>query len=228
MGIHWKSERGPINFRARFEYLEATVKHWPELLGSLTPIDISPQVGNRWPDTFAELTQLAEFDEVQQPILDWAKQHGLKDAWMLDAAVQTVAKGTSRERWHYIAAELPIQEFAVTFGTWFPMPIPALRSRALPWAEFRKTATATFNRRLKEYHQAVEKTWGVDRPSLEQHAAWTVMWQRGKSAEQIRRYLARGSKPTVTETNIYMAVQGFGKDIGLTLREPKSGPARKT
>jgi len=225
MGIHWKSERGAINFRARFEYLEATVKHWPELLSSLPPIDISPQVGSRWPGTIAELNQLPDYEETAEGILDWARKHGIKDAWLMDAAVQTVFEEPSLERWHYIAPELPIQEFAVTFGIWFPMPY--MGSSPVTWAEFRKTATATFNRKLKEYHQAVEKTWGVDRPSLEQHAAWTVMWQRGKSAEQIRRYLAR-SKHTVSETNIYMAVQRFAKEIGLTLRQANSGPARKT
>ena len=226
MRIHWSYERIAVNFRGRFIYLEATVTHWPALLRSLPLIDTSLPAESRCPDSIAELSQLPEFDEVREAILEWARQYGVKDAWLMDAAVQTVFKGPSRERWHYIPSELPIHEFAVTFGTWLPMPFQGLDP--VTWSEFRKTATATFNRRLKEYHQAVEKTWGVDRPSLEQHAAWTVMWQRGKSAEQIRRYLARGSKPTVTETNIYMAVQGFGKDIGLTLREPKSGPARKT
>jgi hypothetical protein len=226
MGIHGKSERGAINFRARFEYLEATVKHWPELLGSLPLVDISPQAMGRWPDTIAELNQLREFDEGRQAILEWAKQHSIKDVWILDAAVQTVSKDSARERWHYIVSELPIQEFAVTFGTWFPMQF--LESGPVTWAEFKKTAVATFNRKLKEYHQAVETTWGVERPSLKRHAVWTVLWQKGKSAEQISQYERSTEKSRVTAASILISVHAFAAEIGLTRRDARSGPKRRT
>ena len=75
--------------------------------------------------------------------------------------------------------------------------MPYMESGPVSWAEFGRPLSATFNRKLKEYHQAVEKTWG-GQTSLEQHAAWTVMWQQRQSTEQIRRYLAR-SKHTVSK-----------------------------
>ncbi len=160
---------------------------------------------------------------IREAISGWARQHGIKDSWMHDAALQTLveASQTGSRRWIYRAAEVKPEPFTFRFGPWSPLDL-----RAMPWCSFRKKATSTFLSQLSDYGARVRRSCGTNRRLLELHAICTAMWQRGKSAAQIQLWLDRTYGRKVSATNIQMRVRGFADEIGLTLRKNRSGPAR--
>jgi hypothetical protein len=206
-----------INFRGRFEFLSATQRHWPELLASL-PKSCERSPTGAWPATFSELQSVLKHRECAQAILEWARRHSVEDEWILDAATQTVGLA-GLGRWHYVPSSLPIPEFAPRFGVWLPSP-------TTPWSWFKNTTKHHFSRQLDEYRTTVARIWGVRKRGLEVHAGWTVLWQRGKSPEQIRIQHRRSTPVDVTVANIQISVAAFAQSIGLTLRASKSNRSR--
>ena len=117
-----------------------------------------------------------------------------------------------------------------------PMSIPSLSNspwmRGAPWIPFfqkwpelKRSAEAIYRREQANYRNEIRKLWGEGQPKLSQHAAWTVLWQRGKSPEAIQIYHLKTTGKNVSMTNIQMRVHAFAKSAGLTLRAAKAGPA---
>ncbi len=206
-----------INYAGRFEFLAATQRRWPELLASL-PKTCQRTPEGAWPATFSEIQSAREHRQCARAILEWARTYSVKDAWILDAAVQTV--GTPElGQWNYTPRSLPIPEFAPRFGVWLPSP-------TTQWSWFRKITRDHFTQQLDEYRKTVAGIWGVRKRALEVHAGWTVLWQRGKSPGQIRNWHRRTAQADDTVANIQMSVTAFAQSIGLTLRASKSNRSR--
>ena len=92
--------RSETNFRGRFEYLEAAREHWPELLVSLREDAGAPFAAfmclrsTEPPATYSGLCEQGEDAALRNlcSALDrWALSHRIRDEWILDAAVQTLA-----------------------------------------------------------------------------------------------------------------------------------------
>ena len=89
-------------------------------------------------------------------------------------------------------------------------------------ATFKTEMDRAYRKQLRAYRETVANLWGDDKPHRMEQARWTVLWQRGKSPEAIRRL----SAAAVSGTNIQTRVHEFAESIGLTLRPAKSGPRR--
>ena len=88
------------------------------------------QVGSQpVPTTYAglrgELSDVPGIADVCSAVESWATSHGIRDRWMFDAAVQTLARwsqGNAEERWFYTPETS--EAFNPTFGTmWLPVAI---------------------------------------------------------------------------------------------------------
>ena len=236
------------NTRGRLEYLEAARKHWPELLVSLRESAAAPFAAlmglrstEELPASYSRLCQQAdhpvEMRDLCSALRKWASSHGIRDQWILDAAVQTLAQwwrqsraaeeGLKRKqaltnknalepraeakaemRWFYTPDDPG--EFKPSFGIW----LPALTR----WSEFKKHADTQYRKQLQEYRQRVTRWWSIDSKRLPDQAIWTVLWQRGKSAGQIRICKEVEQYRRVNESTIEMGVRRFAAAIGLKLR----------
>jgi hypothetical protein len=221
-----------VNFRGRFEYLEAIEEYWPETLRSLRAAALTPfvacvQVSSQpTPTTYAglrhQLSDVPCIADVCSAVQSWATSQGIRDRWMFDAAVQTLAvwsKGNAKERWAY-TPEMS-GEFNPTFGT---MWLPSL----MTWGEFKKVTDKQYREQLLDYRKRVACAWGSHSTAITQQAIWTVLFQRGKSPGEIRLWEMRERKRKLSEANIHVQVRAFAASIGVTLRPAKHGPKNQT
>jgi hypothetical protein len=225
----------PINFGARFEYLSAIEAHWPEVLKSLrdSTFPVYRTCWERNPkslalQTLARLSKAsrnarpAAFRRVERAVRRWATAYGFRNTWILDAAVRSMyswafERGISK--WTYFPEELDTPMFEPKFGYWIPL--------FQKWPEFKQSADAIYRREQANYRTEIRKLWGEGQPKLSQHAAWTVLWQRGKSPEAIRIYHLKTTGKNVSVANIQLRVHAFARSAGLTLRAAKAGPAAR-
>jgi hypothetical protein len=225
----------PINFAARFQYLSAIEAHQPDALKSLGA-DTFPAYRMCWelnrqspaPQDLAQLSTASSpacpggFRQVKRAVQRWGKAHGFRDAWILDAAVQSMHSWTRAEnisKWTYFPEELNTPRFEPQFGYWIPF--------YQNWPEFKRQMDAVYRRELARYRAKIRQLWGDGQPKLEQHAVWTVLWQRGKSPEAIQINHLRTTGKKVSLANIQLRVHGFAAAAGLTLRAAKAGRQRK-
>jgi len=217
-----------MNFRGRFEYLEAAREHWPELLGSLHSqalarfVEFREAYRGEVPLTYSALGGSIESEpkasEVCGALKSWADEYGISDAWLLDAAVQTLAvwaSGGTEMRWHYLAPEVPAP-FQPAFGTAWVPPLTQ-------WRDFKASTDKSYREQLQAYRQGVLRWWAAEAKGMPDQAIWTVLFQRGKSPGEIRLWEQRKGH-RIEEATIQMGVRRFAASIGLTLRAPRHGP----
>jgi hypothetical protein len=217
----------PVNFRGRFEFLEAVERLWPEPLKAVLYLKPKlPKFGLTLPTGLSDLDAFVGTGELQDAIWSWAERFEIRDAWIRDAAVQTVISNATGENaaWKYIPPELDPGVLEVRIGSWFPM---IATPDGQTWTAFKRTAKKVFERKLELYGKETRRLWGENQPALALHAEWTVLWQRGKSPEHIRNWNYRIHDRNVSLANIQTRVSDFAEAIGLTLREGRSGPARR-
>jgi hypothetical protein len=220
-----------INFAARCEYLSAIEAHWPEVMKSLRlqafPVyraafataDTNAAL-QAWADLSNALKHAAssEITQVELAVRTWAEEHGFQDAWLRDAALQTMqnwAGGGARDKWTYLPEELETPRFEPAFGHWIPF--------YMKWPEFKRLTDERYRRGLAHYRAKVKTLWGEGQPKLSQSAVWTVLWQRGESPEAIQTRHRRTTGKNVSLANIQLRVHAFAGSAGLTLRARKAG-----
>jgi hypothetical protein len=211
------------NIPGRVVYLQTTVSYWPELIRSLPWHNWQRAHPNARPETFREMETAAGFEQNCAALEKWARKNEIKDLWIWDAAVQTLMNsppGSMPTVWLYVSPEFPVEPLSLILGHWIP--------ELLPWSQFKKAVTKHFGEKLKMYRRSRVELWGSTRTSLAPQAKWTVLWQRGKTAGQIRSHLPRLHSREVSPDGIAMGIRSFASSIGLTLREGRSGPSRRT
>jgi hypothetical protein len=224
-----------VNFAARFEYLWAIEQLRPEVLSDLQNDTFAVyrtylQSNSRSSalPTLAHLSaalrdcpspELINFDHA---LHQWANTKGLRDAWMWDAAVQTMynwAHGGTVGKWGYFPEELNAPKFQPDFGYWIP--------QYTEWADFKKATDAIYRSALANYRAEVRKMWGEGQMSLSGTAVWTVLWQQGKSPAAIQHHHFRTTGQNVSLAAIQQGVHAFAVSGGVTLRKPKAGRGAK-
>ena len=158
----------PVDFRGRFEYLDAIAEHWPEVIRALRAAALPPLVACMHmgsppiPTTYSglrgQVSDTPGIKDVCSALQSWATSYGIRDHWMCDAAVQTLAvwsRGNAEERWFYTP---PVSEmFTPTFETvWLPL--------LMPWGEFKKSTDKHYREQLKDYRNRVANAWGAGKP----------------------------------------------------------------
>src|SRR5580700_2586258 len=114
----------PVNFRGRFEFLEAVERLWPEPLKAVLSLKPKlPKFGPTLPTGLSDLDAFVGAGELQDAIWSWAERFEIRDAWIRDVAVQTVISNARGENagWKYIPPELDPGVLEVKIGSWFPM-----------------------------------------------------------------------------------------------------------
>jgi hypothetical protein len=223
------------NFAARFEYLNALQQQWPELLADLHSgpfrlyrayLEANPSSAAL--QTLARLTEALrqraspELTPIDQALRQWGNAHGHIEAWIWDAALQTMdswAHGGRVQEWQYFPEELVSPKFEVAFGYWIPP--------RQEWREFKQVTDELYRRRLAAYRAAVSKIWGHRQSKLGEHAKWTVQWQQGRSPEFIQRKYLQATHRTISLANIQQSVHEFAAAAHLALRKPKAGRGAK-
>jgi hypothetical protein len=228
-------EEARINFAARFEYLQAIEQQRPNVLSDLLSQTFavyqtflqSNSKGSAL-RTLAHLSaalrdgpspDLIDFD---QALHKWANTQGFQDAWIWDAAVQTMyrwAQGGTVGKWGYVPEELDPPKFQPSFGYWIP--------QYGEWADFKKVTDAIYRRALANYRAEVRKMWGEGHRSLSESAVWTVLWQQGKSPAAIRQRHFTTTRQKLSLAAIQQGVHAFAESAGVTLRRPKAGRGAK-
>lgn len=154
-----------IKFPARFAYLEAIEEHWPQVLSSLGEgvfdnyrrcLQAMPKMEvalGDWPHLKAALqTAPSEpLNALANALYKWLEEHGFRNDWILDAAVQTMyfwAHGDSR-KWMYRPRELKPLRFHPRFGIWMPV--------FTTWAKFKMETHAIYRKELVQYRRARQK-----------------------------------------------------------------------
>jgi hypothetical protein len=230
-----------INFAARFEYIGALEVDWPQVMTSLQE-KVLP-VYRRCLESRGESLALQtlvglsdalgrgaspELQQVALAVRTWAEEHGFRDAWLEDVAVQSMhswAHGGAESKWTYFPEDLVIPKFQVDFGHWFP--VRGFTGYA-EWPQFKGGADRKYRRERAAYRARVRKVWGVGYSKLGQHAVWTVLWQRGRSPEAIQLKHFRTTRQKVSDSNISKCVHEFAAAAGLSLRVNKRGVPRNT
>ena len=213
-----------INFRGRFEYLQGLQELWPLLLRDLQEITI-PTLGVLAPESFRELARIPECEASCDAIRAWAQNHGIRDKWILDAAVQTLLKRDPqvRPRWFYVPPEMGIRGFQLSEAMWIPPFGPGGQS----WAEFKRNVSRNFRMKLEEYRRSVQRMWGAKHRELAIQAEWTVLWQQGSTPGQIQIRHRKKHCRNISVALIQQSVHAFADAVGLTLREGRKGPKRR-
>jgi hypothetical protein len=161
------------NFRGRFEFLEATEKHWTEPLASLLSFTVRlPEFGVATPATISELTTVPGCEEAAAAIRSWAKQYDIRDTWMLDAAVQTLCAKAAREKsWLELLESLPDFGIAIPKFASYPELIadPASQKQR---TEIRRWAATDEVRDQRSRDTAVETAFAR---VIENEAGWAYV-----------------------------------------------------
>jgi hypothetical protein len=225
---------GP-NFGARMKYLEAVQTDWPDRLASVRA-EVLPAY-REWRESFKNRPRPTTFAEVRasggahSPLLEnvetaierWAVAHGVRDEWLLDAAVAAlgeISRDGAPERWTYHPRDFETPSFVHRIdATW----LPGLTS----WTAFKEEIDAEYNVQLSRYRETVQQLWGENKRSANAHALWTALWQKGMSPGEIRLFVGRHRRPKPNIAAIRDGVQQFARSIGLTLRPGRKGPRRR-
>ena len=210
-----------VNFRGRFEFLEASEKYWREPLDVLLSLrPAMPKFVPPPPARLSDLNLVAGAGELRDAIWSWAERFQICDTWIRDAALQTVIANANgkQDGWKYAPPELEpgIVEFRI--GSWIP---PVSQPLGQPWEAFKKAAMKVFLAKLERYRKDTLRVWGANQPALSVHAEWAVLWQKGKSPEYIRNWNARTHMRKVSLANIQTRVAQFAQAVGLTLRHSR-------
>jgi hypothetical protein len=229
------NSRKVIDFAARFEYLTAIEGQQPTVLTDLqTKIFPAYQECRRGLYNTTALQNLAQLSEavhsgsglaykaLADKLEEWAVAHKFLDMWLQDAGIQTLFgwfQSENIDRWRYFPDELDAPRLQVKFGQWIPS-----KTR---WREFKKISDQIYRSRLLEYRAEGRRRWGEGNTKFQQHAAWTVKWQRGKSPEAIQIWHFHNTGKKVSRTAIQLAVHSFADAAGITLRKPKAGRGAK-
>jgi hypothetical protein len=214
-----------INFRGRFEYLQGLQELWPLLLGKLQEITI-PTLGGFTPESFRELTAIPDCAPACDAILAWAHLFEIRDEWILDAAVQTLIKRDVQAppRWFYVPPEMPVRVFEIFPAMWIPPFAPGGQS----WPKFKRQLFQNCRRQLEEYRRSVQRMWGAKHRELKIQAEWAVLWQRGWTPGQIQIRHRKKYGKNISVALIQQRVHAFADAVGLTLREGRKGPKRRS
>jgi hypothetical protein len=160
-----------------------------------------------------------EISQIELTIRKWAEEHGFRDVWLREVALQTMhgwALGGTTSKWTYLPEELNTPRFQPDFGTWIPS--------YTKWPEFKQLTGERYRRALTQYRTKVKTLWGEGQPKLSQSAVWTVLWQRGKSPEGIQIDHRKTTGKNLSLANIQRQVHEFAESAGLSLRASKAGP----
>jgi hypothetical protein len=221
-----------INFAARCEYLSAIEVLWPDVTESLR-LRAFPLYQKYFESadqgmalqTVAALEDALKRDapmeirQVKLAVRRWAKEFGFQDAWLRDAALQSMhnwAGGGTMSKWTYLPEGLDTPTFQPEFGVWIPF--------FTKWPEFKRLTDERYRRALAQYRAEIRTLWGEGQPKLSQTAVWTVLWQRGKSPEAIRIHHLKTMGKNISLANIQLRVHAFAASAGLSLRMNKAGP----
>src|SRR5579871_1840433 len=90
-----------IRTHGRRIYLQALQEHWPEMLDSLRR-DLAPLFRPRWKnledgtsvlivEDWDDISNDPQRSAVRDGVRQWAQHFGIKDTWLLDAAVHTLS-----------------------------------------------------------------------------------------------------------------------------------------
>ena len=218
-----KTKSPCVNFRGRFEYLEAMARHWREPLNALLRLKPTlPKWETKRPPDPSGIEIVDGGAELRDAVGSWAERFQIRDAWIRDAAVQTViANANGKQRgWKYNPPELEQGVLEFRIGSWMP---PVSKPLGQPWAVFKRAAMKIFLAKLELHRNNTLRAWGAYQPALAVHAEWAVWWQRGRSPERIRDWNERVYKRNVSRANIQTRVSEFASAIRLTLRESRPG-----
>jgi hypothetical protein len=180
-------------------------------------------------------------EAAQHTIQAWAMQ-------LLDGGGTALEKGLPRP-WYgpTEAALMPaLQEFRPELDHPYPLPLNPLTAeeqniletspvglriyqagvaREAP-QDFRKRMRKQFDARLDAFVQNLE-TRILESRNMQRDAAWTALYQGGKSPKAIETWEWNRSKTAYSHARIQQAIKEFAAAIGLTLRSPKRGPKTK-
>lgn len=214
-----------VNFRGRFEYLQGLQELWPLLLRNLQEVTI-PTLPTLAPESFRELARISECAAVCDAIRAWAQLHEIRDKWILDAAVQTLFKREAQTppRWSYVPPEMPVAVFQLSQAMWIPPFAPEGQS----WTEFKQNVSRNFRKQLEEYRRSVQRMWCAKHRELAIQAEWTVLWQRGSTPGQLQIRHRKKHGENISVALIQQSVHAFADAVGLTLREGRKGPKRRS
>ena len=214
-----------INFRGRFEYLQGLQELWPLLLGNLQEIT-RPTLGGLTPESFRELARIPECSTVCDAIRAWAQNHEIRDEWILDAAVQTLVKRDlqAAPRWFYVPPEMPVRVFDLFPAMWIPPFAPGGQS----WPKFKRSLFQNFRKQLEDYRRSIQRMWGAKHRELPIQAEWAVLWQHGSTPGQIQIRHRKKYGKNISVALIQQRVHAFADAVGLTLREGRKGPKRRS
>ena len=224
-----------INFAARFEYLQAIEQHRPNVLSDLLSKTFAVYQtylqSNSQGTALRTLAHLSavlqdrpspELIDFDQALHKWANAQGFQDAWIRDAAVQSMdrwAQGVVVGKWVYFPEELDPPKFQPSFGYWIP--------QYGEWADFKKVTDLIYRRALANYRAEVRKMWGEGQMSVSASAVWTVLWQQGKSPAAIQQKHFRTTGQKLSLAAIQQGVHAFAESAGVTLRKPRAGRGAK-
>jgi hypothetical protein len=188
---------------------------------------------DRW-GTFKEETGRVHLLET---LLKWANAFRITEAWMFDAALETLlmyCPGVRPSADRAVETDGPERFWQSVPGGFHPRFTPKLDNAVwypphwgVPeeWDSFKSRVESQFSSQLTQYRRMVELKFGIGREEhLYRDAVWTAKYQRGQTAIEIAESedLRGFSDP---EQVVFRAVDRFAKSIALNLR--RRGHRRK-
>jgi hypothetical protein len=211
----------------REKYLESLDTRWPEVLAALhrdvypsyvAPADASARL-RPFLDPYERIRQDGSLAVLNERLMYWADHHHIRDEWLLDAAMTTMAWASQMERvtnawdaWLYMDDTVPVFRPHLDSEIWRP---PEKGGRE-SWEEFSSRIISDLTGQVNRYRSLVSARYGVASTQTSTHAGWTVRFQKGDSFRDIARHLPRAHRDP--EQTVSKAVRRFANGIGLTLR----------
>jgi hypothetical protein len=227
-----------LNLAGRDAYFQALHELWPELLSELME-NIAPQFASLWADRPAPTGIMEQRFKWHAVVLSrfrspenkarlslWARGYRVKDAWILDAAVNTIiyhyeaGDGDLLKNgdwvWMYVPSYLRIPFEIEPFqdASWVPSNFSQF-GMGETWGEFSRRIRSQLDAQLAAYRLQVNARRGIGKGNLSRDAAWTVRYQKGETAKAIAAEL-RGPYRDHGQA-VFRAIDRFAKSIDLTL-----------
>jgi hypothetical protein len=211
----------PFSFVGRHVYLFTLDQEWPEvrstLLRDVRPFYVPLENGLPRPGWSHALENFAKDSDLAERMEYWADHFGIRDEWILDAAIHTLDRSLRpltghhvETKWVYLNGDQPLFRFDSGLRDWAP---PEYGYET--WAEFAKEQRTLLNSELSQYKRAVSLRY-QETPEMKRNARWAVMFQHNRSIKQIGSELSR--KYGDPEQAVRKAIKRFSESIGLTLR----------
>ncbi len=163
------------------------------------------------------LEHFAKDSDLAERMKYWADHFGIRDEWILDAAIHTLDRSLRPLTGHHVKTKLvylngdqPLFRFDSGLRDWAP---PEYGYET--WEEFAKEQRTLLNNELASYKRAVKLRYEGS-PEMARNARWAVMFQQNKSIRQIGSELSRNYDDP--EQTVRKAIKRFAESIGLTLR----------